>query len=132
MNDETIGPVILTPEQEACLRYTGEKTLLVKGIAGAGKSLVLQALAKKLAAAYPPGEKTAGKVAILTFSSTLNLVTKELLAGGSEADSRITVLTLNTCLANVCRDMDPSFLGRYPGTQYDGARMDAMQAALDE
>ena len=132
MNDETIGPVILTPEQEACLRYTGEKTLLVKGIAGAGKSLVLQALAKKLAAAYPPGEKTAGKVAILTFSSTLNLVTKELLAGESEADSRITVLTLNTCLANVCRDMDPSFLGRYPGTQYDGARMDAMQAALEK
>lgn len=29
--------IILTKEQESCLNYKGEKTLLVKGIAGAGK-----------------------------------------------------------------------------------------------
>ena len=37
----------LTSEQEACLKYTGNRTLMVKGYAGAGKSLVLMALAQK-------------------------------------------------------------------------------------
>ena len=33
--------ITLTKEQESCLNYAGDKTLLVKGIAGGGKSVVL-------------------------------------------------------------------------------------------
>ena len=37
----------LTSEQTACLKYTGNRTLMVKGYAGAGKSIVLMAIAEK-------------------------------------------------------------------------------------
>ena len=66
-----------TKEQESCLNYTGEKTLMVKGIAGAGKSLVIQALAKQLLAGYSADKKN--KIAIFTFSNTLNSATKDFL-----------------------------------------------------
>lgn len=36
----------LTEEQQACIDYNGERTLMVKGCAGAGKSIVLMAAAK--------------------------------------------------------------------------------------
>ena len=69
--------IIWTKEQESCLKYTGDKTLMVKGIAGAGKSLVIQALAKQLLAGYTSDKKN--KVAIFTFSNTLNSAKKEFL-----------------------------------------------------
>ena len=42
----------LTQEQQACLKYTGDRTLMVKGYAGAGKSLVLMAIAQKYVEKY--------------------------------------------------------------------------------
>lgn len=52
----------LTSEQEACLKYTGNRTLMVKGYAGAGKSLVLMALAQKYLEKY--GADAKNKVGI--------------------------------------------------------------------
>ena len=52
----------LTDEQQACLKYSGERTLMVKGLAGAGKSLVLMEFARKLLAKY--GTDSKNKVAI--------------------------------------------------------------------
>ena len=46
-----------TKEQQACLNYTGNKTLMVKGFAGAGKSLVIQEIAKRLMAGIATGQK---------------------------------------------------------------------------
>ncbi len=39
--------VQLTREQNACIEYTGNKTLIIKGLAGTGKSLLLAAIAMK-------------------------------------------------------------------------------------
>ena len=49
----------LTSEQTACLKYTGNRTLMVKGYAGAGKSIVLMAIAEKYKQAY--GKNAANK-----------------------------------------------------------------------
>ena len=69
--------IILTKEQESCLNYKGEKTLLVKGIAGAGKSVVIQNLARKLLTGISKSDVNA--IAIFTFNNTLNAYTKELI-----------------------------------------------------
>lgn len=55
--------ITLTKEQESCLNYAGDKTLLVKGIAGGGKSVVLQGFIKKLLAQAPksPGKSKESK-----------------------------------------------------------------------
>ena len=67
--------ITLTSEQEACLKYSGERTLMVKGLAGAGKSLVLMELARKMLSKY--GTEAENKVAIFTFQNTLLSTTKE-------------------------------------------------------
>ncbi len=64
-------------QQEACLKYSGERTLMVKGLAGAGKSLVLMELARKLLSKY--GADSKNKVAIFTFQNTLVSTTREFL-----------------------------------------------------
>ena len=58
----------LTDEQQACLKYSGDRTLMVKGLAGAGKSLVLMELARKMLAKY--GADSKNKVAIFTFQKS--------------------------------------------------------------
>ena len=75
----------LTSEQTACLKYTGNRTLMVKGYAGAGKSIVLMAIAEKYKQAY--GKNAANKVAIFTFQNTLVATTKEILTGSDSLSS---------------------------------------------
>ena len=74
--------ITLTKEQESCLNYAGDKTLLVKGIAGGGKSVVLQGFTKKLLAQSPKDIKN--NIAIFTFNNTLNACTRELVGETNE------------------------------------------------
>ena len=86
----------LTTEQQACLKYTGDRTLMVKGYAGAGKSLVLMAIAQKYLAKY--GFKQKNKVAIFTFQNTLVSTTKEFLHVNGGDEEGVIVSTVNSYL----------------------------------
>lgn len=92
-----------TKEQKSCLDYTGNKTLMVKGVAGAGKSLLIYGLAKKLLENY--SEEKKNKVAIFTFSNTLNSATKQILEINGEQEDYITVTTLHSYITKVYQAM---------------------------
>lgn len=89
----------LTNEQEACLKYSGNRTLMVKGYAGAGKSLVLMAIAKKLLEKY--GEDSKNKVAIFTYQNTLVSTTREFLKINSADEDGVVVTTINSYIKNI-------------------------------
>lgn len=120
--------ITLTNEQEACLNYAGNRTLMVKGLAGAGKSLVLQGLAKKLLTGYSADKKN--KVAIFTFSNTLNSATKEFLQINGEQEEYITVTTLSSYIAHVYQAIGAPKLKIYNGQSYEKMRKEAVQTAL--
>ena len=86
--------ITLTSEQEACLKYSGERTLMVKGLAGAGKSLVLMELARKMLSKY--GTEAENKVAIFTFQNTLVSTTKEYLGVNNVSNDALLVSTINS------------------------------------
>lgn len=89
----------LTSEQEACLKYSGERTLMVKGLAGAGKSLVLMELARKLLSKY--GADSKNKVAIFTFQNTLVSTTREFLEINGAAKEGVVVTTINSYIKDI-------------------------------
>lgn len=93
--------VTWTKEQEACLNYRGDKYLMVKGVAGSGKSLVIEAYARKLLEEYSADQKN--RVVIFTFSNTLSSAMKELLNVDEECSAYILVTTLSSYLAQVYR-----------------------------
>lgn len=84
----------LTEEQQACLKYTGDRTLMVKGYAGAGKSLVLMQAARQLLEKYGPGVKN--KIAIFTFQNTLVSTTREFLQVNGAPEDGVVVTTINS------------------------------------
>ena len=121
--------IILTKEQQACLNYTGHKTLMVKGLAGAGKSLIIQILAKKLLSEYSSGKKN--KVAIFTYSNTLNSATKEVLQINGEKEDYITVTTLTSYIINVYKAINGPKIKIYSDPLYTKIRKEVIQEALD-
>lgn len=122
--------ITLTNEQESCLNYTGNRTLMVKGLAGAGKSLVLQGLAKKLLAGY--SSEKYNKVAIFTFSNTLNSATKEFLQINGEQSNYITVTTLSSYITHVYQSIGAPRLKIYTDPLYSKLKKEAVQKALDK
>lgn len=93
----------LTQEQRACTDYCGDKTLLVKGAAGAGKSIVVQCKAKQYIDQYA-GEK-GNKVLILTFNKTLVYATKQILKINGAVEDYITVNTISQHLFDICKEL---------------------------
>lgn len=89
----------LTTEQKACLKYSGNRTLMVKGYAGAGKSLVLMTIAKKYLEKY--GHNVKNKVAVFTFQNTLVSSTRELLKVNDSDDEGIVVSTVNSYIKQI-------------------------------
>lgn len=84
----------LTKEQKACLKYTGDKTLMVKGYAGAGKSLVLMAIAQKYLEKY--GRASKNKIAFFTYQNTLVSTMKEFLQVNMQSEDGVVVSTINS------------------------------------
>lgn len=89
----------LTKEQQACLKYTGERTLMVKGYAGAGKSLVLMAIAQKYLAKY--GKDAKNKVAFFTFQNTLVSTMREFLQVNGQPEEGVVVSTINSFVKDI-------------------------------
>lgn len=89
----------LTSEQEACLKYTGTRTLMVKGYAGAGKSLVLMALARNYLEKC--GTESINKVGIFTFQNTLVSTMREFLHVNEQPEEGIVVSTVNSYVKNI-------------------------------
>ena len=89
----------LTSEQQACLKYTGNRTLMVKGYAGAGKSLVLMALAQKYLEKY--GINAKNKVAIFTFQNTLVSTIREFLHVNGQPEDGVVVSTINSYVKSI-------------------------------
>ena len=104
----------LTREQEACLKYTGERTLMVKGYAGAGKSVVLMSIAQKYIEKYGHNQKN--KVAIFTFQNTLVSTIKEFLQVNDETDEGIVVCSVNSYIKSVYDELVK--MGKAPRFHY--------------
>ena len=117
----------LTGEQEACLNYNGEKMLMVKGIAGAGKSLVLQALAKKMV-----DSSSEDTVAIFTFSNTLNSATREFLAVNDSNDDHISVVTVQSYLFQVCKVLKKPYVKILEEPLYSRLKKESLFEAIKE
>lgn len=114
--DETFT---LTEEQERCLNYhLGEKTLMVKGYAGAGKSVVVQTTALKYVNMYP-AEKRAHKIGIFTYTNALTSTTRELLEA-NEGGKDIYTSTLNRYLMDVYKAMGGPTKKMYGGEIREG------------
>ena len=104
----------LTTEQEACLKYTGNRTLMVKGYAGAGKSLVLMALARKYLEKY--GTDAKNKVGIFTFQNTLVSTMREFLHVNGQPEDGVVVSTINSYVKNIYDQLVKS--GKAPRRKY--------------
>ena len=89
----------LTEEQQACIDYAGERTLMIKGCAGAGKSIVLMAAAKKYQEVYQDTDTP--KVAVFTFQNTLVSTIKETLGCNDEKPEAVFVSTCNSFLNEI-------------------------------
>lgn len=98
--------VELTSEQQACLKYAGNRTLMVKGYAGAGKSLVLMAIATKYLEKY--GKHQKNKIAIFTFQNTLVSSTKDILKLNGDNEDGIVVCTVNSYISKVYDELAAS------------------------
>lgn len=89
----------LTSEQQACLKYTGDRTLMVKGYAGAGKSLVLMILAQQNIKKY--GRDSKNKVAIFTYQNTLVSTTREFLQVNGQPENGVVVSTIDSYVKEI-------------------------------
>ncbi len=127
----------LTPEQQACLKYTGDRTLMVKGYAGAGKSLVLMAIAQKYLEKY--GHEQKNKVAIFTFQNTLVSTTREFLHVNGGDEEGVVVSTVNSYLKKIYDDL--VWRGKAPRQSYPNSnkkdkdlprRLKAVEIALNK
>ena len=125
----------LTSEQEACLKYTGNRTLMVKGYAGAGKSLVLMALARKYLEIF--GANAKNKVAIFTYQNTLVSTMQEFLRVNGQPEDGVVVSTINSYIKSVYDTLVKAGKAprrRYPFNSAAGAdlRISNVKKALSE
>ena len=121
--------IAYTAEQRACLDYVGSRTLMVKGVAGAGKSIVIQGLAQKYLKNY--SQDQTNKVAIFTYSNTLSLAMREKLGIKKEQDSYIKVLTLKSYLYQIYKETAKKPLNFGPVYLSQKRREEAMHKALE-
>lgn len=90
----------LTSKQKECVRFNTDHDLLVQGIAGSGKSLVLiyRALGTAVAA-QNKGENP--KIAIFTYTKALNKFTKEIVDLYPDITYNFTVSPIDSVLKNM-------------------------------
>lgn len=132
--DHLNQPMILTKEQQECLKYTGDKVLMVKGVAGAGKSVVIQTLAKKLVDAY--SNSAENKVAIFTYQNTLVSTTKEFLEINGTSSEGVLVATVNSHIKAIYDEMVA--IGKAPKKTFpfsikgDSQRLKNVEIAIEQ
>ena len=116
----------LTEEQEKCLNYhLGDKALMIKGYAGAGKSVVIQTTALKYINMYPAGKRE-HKIAIFTYTNALTTTTRELL-DANEGGKDVYTSTLDKYMMDVYKAMG----GPYRKMYWGEIRQGNIRQALD-
>ena len=87
--------VELTQKQQECVEFPSDRDLIVTGVAGSGKSLVVVSRAVKFSRmAREAGEPI--RIALFTFVNTLVSYTQEVVAqGGRNASQDVKVTTLD-------------------------------------
>ena len=89
-----------TPKQEECIKYPKNRNLLIRGIAGSGKSLVILRRAYDIASeGFEKGEKRS--IAIFTYANSLVSYTKEIVDKKFEQNFNIVVNTMDKHLKDV-------------------------------
>lgn len=121
--------VNLTSEQEKCLNYHfSDRTLLIKGYAGAGKSFALQTMALKYISMYPEGKRN-HKIAVFTYTNSLTTATKEFLEANPQLNGKdVETSTVNKYLMDVYKAMG----GPYKKMYWGKIRQDNIKQALDQ
>lgn len=107
--------VELTDKQRECVRFALDKDLIVQGVAGSGKSLVIASRAAWLSASARKSGKHA-RIAIFTFVKTLVQFTKEVLDQQENASNDAVVTTADQEISRLYRKMFSmdSIPGLYP------------------
>jgi len=85
--------VILTAQQEKCVNFSDENPLIVKGIAGSGKSLVI---ILRAAALYERHKSENPKIAIFTFANSLVKFTNEIIGGANYRCENLNISTIDS------------------------------------
>lgn len=114
-----MNKVRLTKEQEKCVEYEGGD-LLVKGVAGSGKSYVILSRAVKAHKKYP-----SAKIGIFTFQKTLVTYTKSLLKLQLNEDD-IEVRTVDS----YCKDIYTKLAKAHPN--FENLNEDLIRKSIDK
>ncbi len=96
--------IVLTDKQKECVKYPKEKNLLVRGIAGSGKSLVLVNRAAYLREEAAKMGKSP-RIAIFTYVNSLVNYTREVVDTLGENVQDIVISTIDKQAWNCYRDM---------------------------
>lgn len=108
MNNEFGEPIKLKGRQVECVNYSGASSLLIKGTAGSGKTLILAKIAKNLLEDNPPIN---GKpqICIYVYTTSLHDAMAELLeANGIRVakkpgdEGEIAVYSIKKYIAHIC------------------------------
>lgn len=97
----------LTEKQQSCVDFDQKRDLIVQGVAGSGKSLVVVQRAVKFSQFARANGKEV-KIAIFTYVKTLVKYTREILAlGDKEIVKGIHVNTLDSEILNIYKKLNP-------------------------
>ena len=96
--------ILLTDKQRECVNYPANKNILVRGIAGSGKSLVIIRRAKKLCdQAMERGLKP--NIVIYTYVNTLVEFMNEVITYGGKYADRIQIKTLDSEIQDIYKQV---------------------------
>ena len=96
--------IVLTEKQQACVHFAHNRDLLVRGIAGSGKSVVLVNRAQALAeGAAEKGKKP--RIALLTYANSLVSYMQEILDADGEQYDSIEVSTLDKVANRLAKNL---------------------------
>ena len=97
-------PILLSKQQESCVNFKGGKTqLVVKGVAGSGKSVVLMAKAKKMVDGFKPGVRN--EVAVLSYTNSLVRNAQDYLDPNEQMKDFVTISTLESYIQTVVKSL---------------------------
>lgn len=117
----------LTKDQQACVAFPEERNLIVRGVAGSGKSLVLLNRALNLSR-KAKANGGALSIGLFTFANTLVNYTDEVLdVEGEASNSNITVKTLDKVIYALYKDIT----ARSPQHPYESNKKDKHRPCLD-
>ena len=118
IRQRSVDKIKYTQEQMDCLTYAGSRTLMVKGYAGSGKSLILEAIAKKYRDFY--GYQRINGVMIFTYQNTLVSVVRENMELEGDVNEAIQVSTWNQYENQVYEQLIQE--GKVPSVRYPYGR----------